>query len=118
MITPVSFLIDHHKNAASGLPSSTAKWTLKADEVGQWVAETCSMMSIQVGGVFSGAKCEFEGTNDRNATPLTLHKQFEGDLSFEAPGISTIRDIPRFIRPHIEGGDDETDITIIIYMVP
>jgi hypothetical protein len=107
----------HDKDPSSGRHSSVSKWDLKADEAGPWIAETCSFMSVQVAGEFGGGKCVLEGTNDKTIKPCNLSYQFDDDLSFSSSGMKNCRIIPKFIRPRIEGGDQETLITVIIYMV-
>lgn len=111
-------VVSHSTNPASKQYSSVAKWELKANEVGKWATETCRTMSVQIVGEFDGAKCSLEGTNDLEAEGVKLSQQFDDDLTFVIPGFSGIRDIPRSIRPRVEGGGTKTNLQIYIHMVP
>ena len=62
----------HDKDPSSGRHSSVSRWELKADEVGGWIAETCSFISVQVSGEFGGGKGGATVTNTfRNAVDDT-----------------------------------------------
>ena len=93
-------------------------WKLKADECGEFAFDTQSRMSMQLSGRFNGAKCIFEGTNDKDTEPSKLYVAFEGDFDFTKPSIKSIPDISLLVRPKIVGGDKSTEITVTLLMVP
>lgn len=108
----------YNKSPVTGFHSTDHEWSLNANEGGEWITDTCGTMSVQVDGEFGGAKCYLEGKNHPEADGVKLQQQFDDDLTFGVPGFSGVRDIPKYIRPVVEGGDGSTKINIYIHMVP
>lgn len=106
------------KDPSSGAHAAQMQWSLGANEQGDNAAYIAKMATVQVYGEFGGAECVIEGRNAKGSDSVKLSHQFDEDLSFRAPGFRSIRDIPMLIAPRIIGGDKETRITVIIYMVP
>ena len=71
--------------------------------------------TIQVFGTFGGATITAQGTlGDKTDDYQGLTDAFGNAISFTGPGIDTITEMVRYIKPVLANGDGSTDITVII----
>lgn len=71
--------------------------------------------SVEVAGTFGGATLSMQGSN-AGAAYYTLDEAPSTPVSFAAAGFMSVRDLPRFIRPAVAGGDGSTNLTVSLLM--
>lgn len=89
-------------------PDVAAGDTCNPVRLGVWSDRT-----VQVGGSFGGATVYVQGSND-DTEYFTLTDPQGNPLSFVAPGLEAIIELPAFLRPLVTGGDVTTNVKIII----
>src|SRR3990172_8359626 len=83
---------------------------------GDWVdLGALSDKTMQVLGTFGvGGTLVIQGSNDGGTTAATLTDEQGTALSFTAAGMKLILQNPEKIRPLVTGGDETTDLTVIV----
>ena len=70
--------------------------------------------SVQVEGEFNGATVVIEGSND-GLYYHVLNSHHGIGLTFGMPGLESVEEAVRFIRPRIDCGTAETKITVSLF---
>lgn len=88
---------------AQGDDGAMAQWTEYADRC------------FQVAGTFGGASVTIQGSNDTvNWAPLSDPQG--NPLTFTSSKIEQALELPRFVRPFVNGGDGTTALTVTLCM--
>ncbi len=67
--------------------------------------------TVQVEGTFGGASVSLQGSND-GVNYHTLTDPQGNALTFSAPGLETVMELPFFIKPTLSGGDGTTSVVV------
>lgn len=71
--------------------------------------------SVQITGVFAGASCVIEGSND-GVNYATLTDPQGNALTLSSAKIEAVIELVRYLRPRVTGGDGTTNLTITMLM--
>lgn len=89
---------------------------LKKGDVGEWVEATGIKRSVLLTGELGSADCKIEGSNDKENVGI-LHSDFDRELSLEIGNFHNIKEVSKMIRPNVNNGDDNTNLTVSIMVV-
>lgn len=101
----------------SQLVALVVTWkNIKKNDECEWIEAAGAKRSVLASGELGAAECQIQGSNDKDIVGI-LHNDFDRELYLEIGHFGNIKEISRMIRPIVNNGDDNTNLTVSIMVI-